>query len=185
MSWFFNFNPAFFIMRLFTALNFGQIASLEKAYSILQNENVKPVESLHLTLNFLGEIDEGNVGMLIEKFNTVKFHCFYMTIKGLGFFPSSFEPNIVWAGVEHNIDLNRLVMEMDNVLNFKRKRKFSVHLTIARVKRPISKHGIQELLTFSNVQFATVRIDRFSLMQSVLTNKGSIYTSLGEFHASN
>jgi len=64
---------------------------------------------------------------------------------------------------------------------FFQKRKFSAHLTIARVKNVKNKEKlIQTIEKYRDIEFANIKINSIKLKKSDLTPKGPIYTTLKE-----
>jgi 2'-5' RNA ligase len=142
---------------------------------------VKP-ENLHITLKFLGEVDEKglpNIFDSLEKSLTNE-QSFQFNLKGLGCFPNLHRPRVIWVGIERGADdLSRLAGMVDDcMLGFgfeKEKRGFSPHLTIGRVK---STRLIERLTgMFKNVEFLTESciIDEAIFYQSILKPEGPTY----------
>lgn len=142
---------------------------------------VKP-ENLHVTLKFLGEVDEKglpNIFDSLEKSLTNE-QSFQFNLKDLGCFPNLHRPRVIWVGIEQGINsLKSLAGLIDDcMLGFgfeKEKRGFSPHLTIGRVK---STRLIERLTgMFKSVSFATeiYTIDEVIFYQSILRREGPTY----------
>jgi 2'-5' RNA ligase len=138
-----------------------------------------PPEQLHLTLNFIGEV-EGSVFLDIrEALSEISVPQLSLQLQGLGFFPPRGQPRVVWAGVEKNASLQllqrkittrlfHLGLEPDN-------RKFSPHITLARLQQtPATKVGkyLERNGFFRTLPF---RVDHFSLYSSLLGRKGATH----------
>lgn len=168
-------------MRAFIAI--GVPAEIRDKIEVLgadlPAEGIKPVEkeNLHITLRFLGEIDEGKVAAIKDVISSLKFESFTANCVGTGVFPSEKYVRIVWVGVESDGALERIAEELNGkleVLGFK-KESFTSHLTIARVRRKVdlgdflSKHKNYFLGQF------TISPGDVKLKKSTLTPKGPIY----------
>ena len=155
------------------------------------SQNVKWVstENLHLTIKFLGDINEEDVDSLIECMNPVfsDFSSFDLLLEHAGFFPSKNNPRVIWIGSDGGADnLLDIFQELEHCLEVfgidRDERMFSPHLTIGRVKRNNNKHGAVTTFTGDIPEFepATFRVNSIALIKSTLTPKGPIYEKLYE-----
>ena len=114
--------------------------------------DVKWVESenIHLTLKFLGEVDETDlyeVCKTIEK--AVRDEApFEMSIAGVGAFPTARRPRVVWAGVtEGDRALIRIHKVLDQALRglgyASEDRPFTPHVTLGRIRRTDTSPSLQ------------------------------------------
>src|SRR6266478_8645142 len=88
------------------------IAGLQREFPAVAAKWVKP-ESLHLTLNFIGESKEPE--KIKSVLNSIQAPSFEISIRSVGFFtPRS--PRIFWAGVQASEDLPLLAKTMDSAL---------------------------------------------------------------------
>ena len=98
-------------------------------------------EQLHLTLQFLGELD---ADVLPEAGAWLAEACrphrpFTLSLAGLGFFPNPRRPRVLWVGLGEEVSqLLRLQSDVSKALarfgNHREKRAFQPHLTLARVR---------------------------------------------------
>jgi 2'-5' RNA ligase len=137
------------MIRSFVAINLPEEIKddLASVVSELRDENravkwVKP-EGLHLTLKFLGDIDEKTVAPLAAELDAVaKNHPpMSLNIEGLGAFPDPKRPRVVWAGLGGDLEILRdIASQVDHVCaSFgvkPEKRPFRAHITIGRLKVP-------------------------------------------------
>jgi len=145
--------------------------------------------SIHITLKFLGEVDARQMPDLQR---AVADACagvapFTLTIGGLGVFPNSRRPNIVWIGARGQIEVAaRLAQKIDDgcvALGFAREeRPFAPHLTLGRVQRdasPSERQLIGALIENAPMgDLGELRVARVSVMKSELKPGGSVYTRL-------
>ena len=167
---------------------------LGRVESILKAGNTTPVkwvdfESIHLTLKFLGDIESSRVGEIIEgiKNACVGISPFELKIKGLGVFPNPARTRIAWVGLIDSTDELSLLQrniesEMEKLEYERETRKFSPHLTLARVRdqaTPDERKRFGNLVTATAFSSERITVNSVNLMQSRLTRQGAIYSRLG------
>ena len=148
---------------------------------------VKP-ENIHLTLKFLGEIEEDRCKQIVLLLKEVaaKHSPFDVLIKGLGCFPGTKKPRVIWAGagcegsalysLQKDVDkcLNRLGLPEDE-------RNYHAHLTLGRIKVLKEKVRWKELVeSFQGVEVGRLNVEKIALFKSTLKAAGAVYTVLGE-----
>ncbi|MBS7658158.1 MAG: RNA 2',3'-cyclic phosphodiesterase [Candidatus Bathyarchaeia archaeon] len=180
-------------IRCFIAIDVDQKNVIEKILSIqkvLEESKVdlKLVEpqNIHLTLKFLGEINEEKVKKVIEAIKDIQFKPFKIILKGLGVFPTINYPRVLWVGVTNGFkEISLIFLKLEDKLaklGFpKEERGFSPHLTIARVKSGKEKTELIKVLEkFKNEEIGEVPVESIKLKRSILTSKGPIYSTLFE-----
>lgn len=143
--------------------------------------------NLHITLWFLGEVQDSRVESLIRAFDTpFREPAFDLEINGAGVFPPTGAPRVVWLGVESGADaLRRLHAELAErlpPLGFEPERRtYSAHLTIARIKN-VSRGGsyreIREAIRNEPARAGRCRIESVTLFRSRLSPKGASYEAV-------
>ena len=140
-------------------------------------------DRLHLTLEFLGEVDEGTeqrAGLaLLEPFPVQAFDVLF---SGLGFFPPSGSPRVLWLGIAEGLaDLRSLHEEFRRRVGKSGKpaEAFNPHLTLARFRDRVSRSELREIAKWG-ARAGPCRIDRVTLYESRLSPKGPSYTGLAE-----
>jgi len=182
-------------IRSFVAipLNADIISRIEKIQKELKSipadvRWVRP-QSIHLTLKFLGNIEENridDIAQAIQK-GISEYESWSVLVKNLGTFPSLRNPRVIWIGVEDKrgkiVTLqNRIEKELTKLGFEEEKRKFSPHLTLGRVKSSRGKKElVQYLIDERERSFGETLIDRVILFKSDLKPSGAIYTVLKEF----
>jgi 2'-5' RNA ligase len=144
-------------------------------------------DNLHLTLKFLGDVDESRVG---EVGDTVSQACsgvgpFDMSLAGLGAFPNVKRPRVIWVGIVKGKDilasLSETIEKQLESMGFPREeRGFSAHLTIGRFRREGRPGDLADRLSVA-FDCGECIVDRVYLMKSTLTPKGPIYEELQHF----
>src|SRR5262245_57927623 len=101
---------------------------------------VRP-EQMHLTLVFIGEVDETRAGQIADLISPeIPIAPFRMVFGGIGVFPPHGAPKILWLGAQHGtsnvIELQRLVVDRLKPAGVEQEeRPFHPHLTLARWKK--------------------------------------------------
>jgi len=180
------------IMRCFLAVDIPEHIkkSILKATQNLRKDliGIKWVEphNLHITIKFLGEVEDKNALALAETLEKrlLNSGTFVLKLKNFGFFPDLKRPRVFWVGVEdRGENLKKLWKEIENIVPkygiSRDNRTFTPHLTLARIKKPIKieKSGLESLKNFETPEF---KIDTLIFYKSVLTSKGPIYTKIKE-----
>ncbi len=180
-------------LRLFWAVNLPleikrKLAGLQ-AYFQSTLANVKWVEqqNLHLTVKFLGAVDDRRVIEITRAVAeaTVGTGSFELSLGGLGFFPSPRRPRVFWVGVQGELDKLRLlhqqVEECLAALGWALdSQTFVPHLTLGRLRTPQGSEGLVSKVDEigSDWGVSSITISNINLMKSLLTPKGPIYQVL-------
>ena len=146
-------------------------------------------ESIHLTLQFLGDVAPGKVEAIAEALRGVGAGQapFTIQLKELGVFPNPGRPRVVWVGVAEPsgalVALQKGVTQALEPLGFEpEKRPYSPHLTIGRADRRAARQDLAEvgeLVTRTEVgTLGQVRVEHVVLMKSDLQPGGAVYTPL-------
>ncbi len=147
---------------------------------------------IHLTLKFLGDVDTGQVDVLLKAMESAasvfEGSTLPLSLSGLGVFPNAREPRVLWAGVEGDLEaLGRLQTLVDQELaelGFAREhRPFRPHLTLARVRDQVSQHERRRIgEAMGQASLACKHgweAQEIHLIRSTLTPNGAIYDSIG------
>jgi len=147
-----------------------------------------PVKNIHLTLKFLGNFPEQNLGALKErlKAETSRHHSFEFGLGLPGAFPSINRPRVIWVGVTAAEELKELARAIENQAESlgipNEERPFSPHLTLGRVGRDVSSSEIRliaEALQSLKIEAAgKTRVTEIHLYRSDLNPSGAVYTRL-------
>lgn len=171
--------------RCFIAINFPDIIIEEilRIQGLIKKDNIfigkfTERENLHLTIKFLGEIDEIRIEEVKEKLKEIKFNNFECSIGKLGVF-SRKEVRIIWIKIEGGIyDLQK---QIDKSLKdiFDQEIRFMGHVTIARVSKINDRKRFFEVL--NKIKDLKFKVEEFKLMESELRKNGPIYTEIEKY----
>ena len=140
-------------------------------------------KEFHLTLKFLGEVNEDKIEKIKDKLKEIKFKPFKARLSNLGVFPDKKHINVIWINLIPQDIIIKLQQSVEDVLEQffeKEKREFKAHVTLTRVKFVKDKEKLLESLK-KKIEGEFV-IDKFKLIKSELTPEGAIYTVLGEYN---
>lgn len=153
-------------------------------------KGVKWVEdkNLHLTLKFLGEVEESMLPRIIDQTqNAVRgIQTIKLSLSVIGYFPDINNPRVIWAGLKGEIDkINMIGIQLDSQLQslgFEKEKNRKAHLTLGRVK---SNDGLKQLfININNIKYPAMSdfiLNEIVLFQSHLTREGPIYSALEKF----
>ncbi len=184
-------------MRTFIAIELPK--EIKDALARLQEKlkstgaDVKWVEpdNIHLTLKFLGEIDEqklDKIALILENIAKDK-SSFHICISSIGAFPRNSSPRVIWVGIDKgDKETKEIAKQLEEKIQKigipKEDRSFSSHITIGRTRSALNLQKlVQELKTLENdlgikgMEFDATKI---TLFKSTLTPKGPIYEVLKE-----
>ncbi len=178
-------------MRCFIAFEIPEEAkqAFAQAQSQLDinNGKLKLTKDFHLTLKFLGEIDENKAEELKSKLNEIKFNPFETSLTDIGFFPDENYIRVIWIGLndrENKIkDLQKQIDEKLNEIGFKEDKRFHPHITLARVKFTKDKENLLKNLKQIKFNKKPFKVNEFKLKKSTLTQEGPLYEDMAVFKA--
>jgi 2'-5' RNA ligase len=144
-------------------------------------------QNIHFTLKFLGDISDSMKDDADERLAKLRLLRQTVAVEGIGAFPSSSRPNIVWVGVAPDdrakvVDIASAVIASLKGIGEDDERGFQPHATLARVR---SGRNRQELSTFLKVnsekRFGTTTLSSIRFKSSQLTPGGPIYRDVGVY----
>lgn len=174
-------------MRLFVAVDLPEAIKNELSAICFGVPGARwvPLDQLHLTVRFIGEVDGGLFDDIRSGLDQVEADEFSLTLKGLGHFPPRKDPRVLWVGLEKNDSLCALRKKVDGVLAgcglAPEKRKFSPHITLARLKKTPLSRVTQFLAGNALFSLPEFSVSRFYLYSSVLTSKGAVHAVEAEY----
>ena len=180
--------------RLFIAIKIVPDQSFTEIYreliAKLSYENLRFVEpeKLHLTLRFLGETEEEKIPDIdrLMKKSAEANKAFTLNIKNAGVFGSSYNPRVIWFGIDHNEALTHLHTRIETNLTkvgfFPDRQNFVPHLTLSRIKQLKDLKLFQKIIGgFREKEIMKQDVLEFSLIESILMKEGPIYNTLNSY----
>lgn len=181
--------------RIFIAIDLSEearslaaeyIQDLRDAFPRLRVGWERP-EKLHLTLKFLGDISDAQLEG-VENAVAAAAHespHFRLRLEATGVFPSARKARILWLGLTERDNtlreiFNRLEEELETIGFPKDPRKFSPHLTIARLREPASSKRLVDLHLTSHFEPVEFEVRELVVYESVLSPKGSVYRTVSK-----
>lgn len=175
-------------MRLFAAipLPFDVRERLSNLCAGVQGARWLPMEQMHLTLRFIGEVN-GTTGQdIISALRDVSFTSFHLHLRGVGCFRKGRAPKVIWAGVDDRIPLERLHGKIEAVLQrvgvTPEKRKFWPHVTLARLKGAHMTKVADFLGNHALFETQSFLVAGFNLFSSQLGAAGALHTVEAAYH---
>lgn len=176
-------------MRCFLAIDLPSNVKeeLSKIQKQLPKADMKIVEkeNIHLTLKFLGEINDFQVNKIKEVLKKVKADKFNASLGKVGVFPSENFIRVVWVAMGPYLKVKELHDKIDVLLEKEKFRKdnhqFESHITLARVKFIKNKEEFVKKLREIKINPFDFEVKGFYLKKSELTNQGPVYEDIIEF----
>ena len=147
---------------------------------------VRP-EGIHLTVVFMGDVREEDLSPMGEFIGAVcsRYGPFTVALEGMGCFPNSRNPRVLWLGVEGTLErMSRFRDDVQRGLTpfgvQEEKRDFRPHLTLGRFKKPLKKSGDLEKLLSENrgLTSPACSLNELVLFKSDLRPGGAVYTKM-------
>lgn len=142
---------------------------LAKKIQSATSEKITPANMLHITLRYIGPVDEAIKNCLIKKADLIEAEEFTVSLSKTGYWK---KPQVTWLGPDKpDKYLLKLVEDIENICQQcgieSENRPYIPHLTLLRRSH---KH-----LSCSLDQSIEWRVKKFVLIESVSTNKGVSY----------
>lgn len=181
-------------IRTFVAIPIYGLSTLEKWMDYLKGLDlpgrIKWNDSgqWHLTLKFIGDVEETELDCLIISLQGHLADCFAgeVTFEGTGFFGSRDNPRVLWVGTRDSEwlkDLKEMVEQGVSVLDLPYDgRPFRPHLTIARIKSLKETSLLfEETDKKKNITWGVQTVKEVVLYRSRLTSDGPVYSVIERF----
>lgn len=172
-------------MRIFIALLFPKLIK-DKLYEFVDkfkdnyDGNFTSYDNLHLTLYYIGEIDELQIKRVSECIKKINYSAFDYEITDLGSFKNSSIHRLIHFKVKPNLNLQGLHLKVINALKLAGinvlENDFTPHITLGRKV----KISIAELSKF-NSDVLSVRANRISIMESKREDNELVYEEI-DYH---
>ena len=182
-------------MRLFVAIDLpddlaADVAAAQDRFGDRTGLRFTDPEQAHVTLAFLGEVDDGRVGAVEDALATAVADAgvdpFEATVGGFGVFPSLDYISVVWAGVRRGTgEMTRLHAAVEDrlaPLGFEPDdHTFTPHVTLARMDDARGKETVQRVVREEDPTIGSFRVTEIRLKRSELTPDGPAYSTVARF----
>jgi 2'-5' RNA ligase len=174
------------MLRLFVGIEFPPELKLRLSLLCTGISGAKWVDpgNLHLTLRFIGEIDEALAADVDEALGRLKARRFALQLAGIGVFGGN-RPHALWVGVEKNPELLGLRDKIEQALVRAglepEGRRFAPHVTLARLRDPVLDQLGQFLAAHAQFRAEPLPVEHFSLIASFPTKAGSVYEDQADY----
>jgi 2'-5' RNA ligase len=182
-------------LRLFVAVEIGETVAAEAGRIAAELRRritgedrakitwVSP-DRMHVTLRFIGEVDEGAAARIIEALTPpIGVRPFQVLWQGLGAFPGRGRPRVLMCqagrGREGMLDLEEAVSSRLEAVGIAREgRAYAPHLTLARVREAGALRTPKLFEGLEKERLGTTEVEAITLFQSQLSPKGPSYVPL-------
>jgi 2'-5' RNA ligase len=169
------------MIRLFAALSLPPDIglALTNHQSGLVGAHWRPLESLHITLRFFGDVREDIADDLDEQLTGLGLPAFELTLQGAGCFGEGAGIEAIWASAAANPTLNRLARACERAARRAGlkpdTRRYHPHVTLAYLRRPDPAAVAGWIQSHNLMRSPPFRIERFGLYSSWQSRGGSSY----------
>jgi 2'-5' RNA ligase len=181
--------------RIFIAYKINFDKNLLNIYNRFMNEfsseSIKWINSdnIHLTIKFIGDTEIQKIDKIVSVLEDVAQNLtpFNLIIRNAGVFNDFINPKVLWFGIDHNKNLNKIFMSLNELLEElgieKENKDFKPHITIGRIKSMNNKTNFKKFVSFlSKDVYQEFVVNNIELYESILTSNGSIYKSIRKFN---
>jgi len=140
-----------------------------------------PADRLHVTVRFIGEVDEARSRAIVEALQpNLPLTPFESTIEGVGTFPERGAPRVLWAGVGRGAEALGAVeadvsARLDRCGVPREPRPYHPHVTLARVREPGGVRTATWLEGVTGRRFGVSPVNAITLFESRPSPQGHLY----------
>jgi 2'-5' RNA ligase len=175
------------MIRLFAALSLPDEVglALQRRQTGVEGARWRPLEALHVTLRFFGEIREDLARDLDLELTAIRAQPFDLALEGVGAFGEGADIHAIWAGVADNPPLRRLAKACESAarrVGLKADpRRYRPHVTLAYLRHPDPAEVGAWVQANNLLKSPPIRIDRFGLYSSFLGSEQAHYRLEAEY----
>ena len=175
------------MIRLFAALSIpeeiGQ--ALMRRQAGVEGARWRPLDALHVTLRFFGDIREDIARDLDSEMVTLRGQAFDLELSGVGAFGEGPDLHVLWAGVAENEALRRLAKACEiaarRVGLKPETRVYRPHLTLAYLRHPDPAEVAAWIQANNLLRSPPIRVASFGLYSSFLGSEQAHYRLESEY----
>ncbi len=142
-------------------------------------------ENIHLTLRFIGEVDDAPAADIDDALARVAAPAFDLSLAGVGAFNSRGRVRTLWVGVEPSAELHALYAKVEQALvragQPPEGRRYSPHVTLARLRDVPLDRVAPIIAAHGGLRLGPIPVARLILFSSVLGRAGPVYTREREY----
>jgi 2'-5' RNA ligase len=175
------------MIRLFAAVAIPEDIgrALQARQTGIDGARWRPLEALHVTLRFYGELREDVARDLDGELIQVGGRPFEIELQGAGSFADGDDIHAVWAGVADNPELRRLAEACEAAARRAglkpEKRRYRPHVTLAYTRRPDPAVVAAWIQANNLLRSPPIRVESFTLFSSHQSREGSWYRAEAEY----
>ncbi|MGZ3280592.1 MAG: RNA 2',3'-cyclic phosphodiesterase [Phenylobacterium sp.] len=175
------------MIRLFAALSIPQDIGLALArrQTGVEGARWRPLDALHVTLRFFGEIREDVARDLDAELMALRGAAFDLELAGVGAFGEGPDLHVLWAGVAEGEPLRRLAKACESAarrVGLKPEtRVYRPHLTLAYLRRPDPAEVAAWIQANNLLKSPPIRVESFALYSSFLGSEQAHYRVEAEY----
>jgi RNA 2',3'-cyclic 3'-phosphodiesterase len=148
----------------------------------------RPIEAFHMTLRFVGEVNETVAEDLDAELSTIGGEALTLTLAGVGSFGEGEDIHAVWAGVEQTEPLKHLAARCETAARraglTPDRRAWKPHVTLAYLRRADPARVGAWIQGHNLLKSPPFRVTSFGLYCSRLSREGSSYRLEREYQLS-
>jgi 2'-5' RNA ligase len=169
------------MIRLFAALPIPQDIGLALArrQTGVEGARWRPLDALHLTLRFFGEIREDVARDLDAELSAVRGRPFEIALSGVGAFGDGPDIHDIWAGVAESEPLRRLARACETAARRAGlkadSRHYRPHVTLAYLRHPDPAEVAAWIQANNLLKSPPIRVESFGLYSSFLGSEQAHY----------
>lgn len=142
-------------------------------------------ENMHLTLRFIGEIDEHRADDINDALNAIHEPSFDISLNGIETFGRGHMVHTLWAAVKSEPGLVHLQGNIESALVRAglepERRKYTPHVTVARVRKSPKGKVAAWLADHAGFNLPSFPVDQFVLYRSHLGHNGAHYETIAHY----
>jgi RNA 2',3'-cyclic 3'-phosphodiesterase len=152
----------------------------------VKNARWVDAHNMHITLAFIGEVDEATLPDLHDSLSDIRFDPFDLSLAQVDCFESRGKATVLWAGVDGDVDaLTRLHFKVQNAISAvglcPERRKYKPHVTLAWLKKTPKENVMSFIENHNSLCTEHFSISHFSLFRSHLSRHGADYQVLEKY----
>ena len=175
------------MIRLFAALPIPEEIGLALSRRLqgIDGARWRPLDALHVTLRFFGDLREDVARDLDAELATVTGEPFELVLEGAGAFGDGQDIHAIWAGVAENEPLKRLAKACETAARRAglkaESRHYRPHVTLAYLRHPDPDVVARWIQGNNLLKSPPIRVESFGLFSSRQTKDGSRYRLEAEY----